>query len=48
MQTNLLNTKQAAALIGMSVAFLERDRWAGALFPLSRSAPAPCATTKAI
>lgn len=33
MQTNLLNTKQAAALIGMSVAFLERDRWAGARIP---------------
>lgn len=33
MQTHLLDTKQAAALIGMSVAFLERDRWAGARIP---------------
>lgn len=33
MQIKLLDTKQAAALIGMSVAFLERDRWAGARIP---------------
>ena len=33
MQTQLLDTKQAAAFIGMSVAFLERDRWAGARIP---------------
>ncbi len=33
MQNQLLNTRQAAALIGMSVAFLERDRWAGAKVP---------------
>lgn len=33
MQPQLLDTKQAAALIGMSVAFLERDRWAGAHIP---------------
>lgn len=33
MQPQLLDTKQAAALIGMSVAFLERDRWAGARIP---------------
>lgn len=33
MQPHLLDTKQAAALIGMSVAFLERDRWAGARIP---------------
>lgn len=33
MQPCLLDTKQAAALIGMSVAFLERDRWAGARIP---------------
>lgn len=26
----LLNTKQAAKLLGISPAFLERDRWAGA------------------
>jgi len=29
----LLTTKQAAALLGMSTAFLERDRWAGARIP---------------
>ena len=29
----LLDTKQAASLLGMSVAFLERDRWAGAKIP---------------
>lgn len=33
MQPQLLDTKQAAAIIGMSVAFLERDRWAGARIP---------------
>ena len=33
MHPKLLDTKQAAALIGMSVAFLERDRWAGARIP---------------
>jgi hypothetical protein len=26
----LLNTKQAADFLGVSAAFLERDRWAGA------------------
>ena len=26
----LLNTKQAAEILGISAAFLERDRWAGA------------------
>jgi len=26
----LLNTKQAAEILGISPAFLERDRWAGA------------------
>ena len=26
----LLNTKQAAKILGISSAFLERDRWAGA------------------
>lgn len=30
MQTNLLNTTQAARYLGLSKAFLERDRWAGA------------------
>lgn len=36
MQTILLNTKQAAALLGVSAAFLERDRWAGARIPFIR------------
>jgi len=30
---SILNTKQAAEYIGMSKAFLERDRWAGARIP---------------
>jgi predicted DNA-binding transcriptional regulator AlpA len=30
---NLLTTKQAAPILGVSVAFLERDRWAGARVP---------------
>ena len=30
MQENLLSTKEAAAYLGVSEAFLERDRWAGA------------------
>jgi predicted DNA-binding transcriptional regulator AlpA len=29
----LLNTKQAARYLGVSSAFLERDRWAGAKIP---------------
>ena len=29
----LLNTKQAATFLGVSAAFLERDRWAGARVP---------------
>ena len=33
MQTVLLNTKQAAEYLGVSAAFLERDRWAGARIP---------------
>ena len=33
MNRNLLNTKQAADYIGMSPAFLSRDRWAGAQVP---------------
>jgi len=32
-QTVLLNTKQAAQSLGVSAAFLERDRWAGAKVP---------------
>lgn len=33
MQTQLLTTTQAAQLLGLSKAFLERDRWAGAKVP---------------
>lgn len=33
MQNQLLNTQQAADFLGVSVAFLERDRWAGARVP---------------
>lgn len=33
MQSNLLNTKAAAEYLGVSMAFLERDRWAGARIP---------------
>jgi len=33
MQDKLLTTKEAAPLLGVSVAFLERDRWAGARVP---------------
>ncbi|MDP1933088.1 MAG: helix-turn-helix domain-containing protein [Gammaproteobacteria bacterium] len=34
MQSNVLfNTKQAALYLGVSAAFLERDRWAGARIP---------------
>ncbi len=29
----LLTSKEAAELLGISVAFLERDRWAGAKIP---------------
>lgn len=29
----LLNTQEAASLLGVSKAFLERDRWAGARIP---------------
>ena len=32
----LLTTKQAAQYLGMSTAFLERDRWAGAKVPFVR------------
>ena len=31
--TTLLNTAQAAVYLGLSKAFLERDRWAGAKVP---------------
>lgn len=33
MNTALLNTEQAANFLGVSKAFLERDRWAGARIP---------------
>ncbi|HEY3300779.1 MAG TPA: helix-turn-helix domain-containing protein [Methylophilaceae bacterium] len=33
MTTQLLNTTQAASFLGLSKAFLERDRWAGAKVP---------------
>jgi len=33
MHTNLLTTLQAANYLGLSKAFLERDRWAGAKVP---------------
>lgn len=36
MQNNLLTTKEAAPLLGVSEAFLERDRWAGAKVPFIR------------
>jgi len=29
----LLTTKEAAPILGVSIAFLERDRWAGATIP---------------
>ena len=33
MQTQLLKTVDAAKVLGLSKAFLERDRWAGAKVP---------------
>lgn len=36
MQDKLLTTKQAAPILGVSEAFLERDRWAGAKVPFIR------------
>ncbi len=33
MHDKLLNTEQAAEYLGVSKAFLERDRWAGARIP---------------
>ena len=33
---HLLNTKQASSILGVSAAFLERDRWAGARIPFIR------------
>ena len=36
MQQSLLTTRQAADYLGVSKAFLERDRWAGARIPFIR------------
>ena len=33
MKKALINTRQAAIYLGVSAAFLERDRWAGARIP---------------
>lgn len=33
MHNNLLTTKEAAPILAVSVAFLERDRWAGTRVP---------------
>lgn len=32
-QTELLHTRDAAKILNVSIAFLERDRWAGARIP---------------
>lgn len=39
MQDKLLTTKEAAPLPGVSEAFLERDRWAGAQVPYIQIGP---------
>ena len=36
MDNRLLTTKEAARFLGVSEAFLERDRWAGAEIPFVR------------
>ncbi|MCB1938897.1 MAG: helix-turn-helix domain-containing protein [Rhodocyclaceae bacterium] len=36
MQSNLVTTKEAARVLGVSKAFLDRDRWAGARIPFVR------------
>lgn len=36
MTEKLITTKEAADLLGVSMAFLERDRWAGARIPFVR------------
>ena len=36
MERQLLTTEEAADLLGVSKAFLERDRWAGARIPFIR------------
>ncbi|PTQ85110.1 hypothetical protein C8R28_101564 [Nitrosomonas ureae] len=39
MQNSLLTTKQAAQILGVSTAFMERDRWAGASLLIMVPAP---------
>lgn len=36
MRSSLLSTTEAASYLGVSKAFLERDRWAGARIPFIR------------
>jgi excisionase family DNA binding protein len=36
MTEKLITTKEAAGMLGVSMAFLERDRWAGARIPFVR------------
>ena len=36
MQGQILTTRKAAEYLGVSMAFLERDRWAGARIPFIR------------
>ncbi len=36
MEKRLFTTKEAAKFLGVSAAFLERDRWAGAQIPFIR------------
>ena len=36
MENSLLTTREAAEYLGVSSAFLERDRWAGAKIPFVR------------
>ena len=36
MQSNLVTTKEAARILGVSKAFLDKDRWAGARIPFIR------------
>jgi hypothetical protein len=36
MTEKLLTTKEVAGLLGVSMAFLERDRWAGTRIPFVR------------
>jgi hypothetical protein len=41
MSIKLLTTKETAELLGVSMAFLERDRWAGARIPFVKVGPLP-------